>query len=250
MTAVLDSPSAGRWTVPCPPIPDWLPETVGFLRPGGEWNDFDSRIEFMRSVGLDMETAERRNRLAAVHAAGRVLPLWESKNPGRREPRACLEAVEAWAEGGSRKKMYDAAWSSWHAAATAAAGYARTAGYAGYAGYAVYAVSAGYARTAERLAQSRLLTLSLPVVAWSDRWESPTAAGIAEAVYQLRDFARMPILADALEDAGCDDPVVLRWLRELPAYCWFRGCWILDKLTGRLDARPAWTPTGDDDERA
>lgn len=53
---------------------------------------------------------------------------------------------------------------------------------------------------------------------------------MAEAIYHNHDFGSMPILADALEEAGCADPVLLshcRW--PAPHY---RGCWVLDTLLG------------------
>jgi hypothetical protein len=46
-----------------------------------------------------------------------------------------------------------------------------------------------------------------------------------------RAFDRMPILADALEDAGCDDPLLLEHCRKEDKHV--RGCWALDLLTGK-----------------
>src|SRR5262249_49403122 len=42
------------------------------------------------------------------------------------------------------------------------------------------------------------------VVVLSD-WRTPTVLGLAARVYDTRDFALLPVLADALEDAGCAD---------------------------------------------
>src|SRR5206468_8314117 len=36
-------------------------------------------------------------------------------------------------------------------------------------------------------------------------WRTPTAIAVAGQMYESRDFSAMPILADALQDAGCDD---------------------------------------------
>lgn len=41
----------------------------------------------------------------------------------------------------------------------------------------------------------------------------------------------MPLLADALEEAGCDDLEVLIHCREPKPH--YRGCWLLDALLGK-----------------
>jgi hypothetical protein len=49
-------------------------------------------------------------------------------------------------------------------------------------------------------------------------------------IYDGQDDRDVPILADALEDAGCTDAAIVRHLREAPAHA--RGCWVLDLLLG------------------
>jgi hypothetical protein len=44
-------------------------------------------------------------------------------------------------------------------------------------------------------------------------WLTPAVVGIARRVYDGRDFDALPVLADALEEAGCQDEAVLRHLR-------------------------------------
>jgi hypothetical protein len=51
---------------------------------------------------------------------------------------------------------------------------------------------------------------------------------LVEAIEQDREFDRMPILADALEEAGCDDAEMLAHLREPGEHV--RGCFVLDGL--------------------
>jgi hypothetical protein len=61
------------------------------------------------------------------------------------------------------------------------------------------------------------------------RWLTSDVRAIARQAWQSRDFTPMPILADALQDAGCDDELMLLHLRDHTAtHC--RGCWALRKI--------------------
>jgi hypothetical protein len=51
-------------------------------------------------------------------------------------------------------------------------------------------------------------------------------------MYQARDFSAMPILADALQDAGCDNDDVLTHCRDT-AQPHVRGCWVVDLVLGK-----------------
>lgn len=62
-------------------------------------------------------------------------------------------------------------------------------------------------------------------------WLTSTVRALAEQMYQSRDFSTMPILADALQDAGCNSELVLNHCRE-PGYH-VRGCWVVDRLLHR-----------------
>ncbi|MGL4550687.1 MAG: hypothetical protein ACRC33_05830, partial [Gemmataceae bacterium] len=58
------------------------------------------------------------------------------------------------------------------------------------------------------------------------------AAGrLARAAYDRRHFGLLPVLADALEEAGCADADLLTHLRSPGPHV--RGCWALDLLLGR-----------------
>ena len=50
-------------------------------------------------------------------------------------------------------------------------------------------------------------------------------------MYDDRDFAAMPILADALEEAGCDSANILAHCREPGVHV--RGCWVVDLVLGK-----------------
>jgi hypothetical protein len=62
-------------------------------------------------------------------------------------------------------------------------------------------------------------------------WLTSTVLALAAGIYCEKAFDRMPILADALEDAGCDDEDVLNHCR-LPGEH-VRGCWVLDLVLGK-----------------
>jgi len=58
-----------------------------------------------------------------------------------------------------------------------------------------------------------------------------TVTHLAEAIYTDRAFDRLPILADALEDAGCTDADILAHCRGGGEHV--RGCWVVDLLLGK-----------------
>jgi hypothetical protein len=57
-------------------------------------------------------------------------------------------------------------------------------------------------------------------------WNDSIVINLAEAIYYDRDFARLPILADALEEAGCNNADILTHLRGPGPHV--RGCWVVD----------------------
>jgi len=62
-------------------------------------------------------------------------------------------------------------------------------------------------------------------------WNDGTILRLAQAIYNDRRFADMPILADALEEAGCTDAEILAHCRGEGPH--FRGCWVVDLLLGK-----------------
>ena len=62
-------------------------------------------------------------------------------------------------------------------------------------------------------------------------WEGGTVPKLAHAIYEERAFDRLPVLADALEEAGCPDEAVLSHCRRPDEHV--RGCWALDLLLGK-----------------
>jgi hypothetical protein len=62
-------------------------------------------------------------------------------------------------------------------------------------------------------------------------WREGTIPKVAQAIYDERAFDRLPILADALEDAGCENVEILNHCREPGEHV--RGCWMVDLLLGK-----------------
>jgi hypothetical protein len=73
-----------------------------------------------------------------------------------------------------------------------------------------------------------------PVPAVDAAWLKREAGAIhmlATGIYEQRAFRRLPLLADALEDAGCTDADLLGHLRGPGPHV--RGCWAVDLVLGK-----------------
>jgi hypothetical protein len=80
----------------------------------------------------------------------------------------------------------------------------------------------------------RTVSLSPAVLAWHDA----TVVRLAQAAYEERhmpagtlDNGRLAVLADALEEAGCQDPDILGHCRSGGTHV--RGCWVIDLILGK-----------------
>jgi hypothetical protein len=62
-------------------------------------------------------------------------------------------------------------------------------------------------------------------------WLTTAVVALARQMYESRDFSAMPILADALQDAGCENADVLGHCRGGGPHV--RGCWVVDLLLGK-----------------
>jgi hypothetical protein len=87
----------------------------------------------------------------------------------------------------------------------------------------------------EAVVQGRILSdimgrppqLTLP----QPTWLTSSVIALAEDIYQERAFEWLPILADALQDAGCDREEVLDHCHSPGPHV--RGCWVVDLLLGK-----------------
>ena len=62
-------------------------------------------------------------------------------------------------------------------------------------------------------------------------WLTSTVVEMARGIYDERAFDRLPILADALQDAGCENADVLAHCRGPGPHV--RGCWVVDLVLGK-----------------
>jgi hypothetical protein len=69
-------------------------------------------------------------------------------------------------------------------------------------------------------------------VSFSPDWRTDTAVSLARQMYDSREFGAMPILADALQDAGCDSEDILNHCRDANQVH-VRGCWVVDLVLGK-----------------
>jgi hypothetical protein len=121
------------------------------------------------------------------------------------------------------------------AASTAAKGAARALAYAAARTVANPAVTWEEVRQRESTAQTALVrdVFGNPYrpVPLDPNCLTPTVVTLARTIYDKRAFDRMPLLADALEDAGCHDPDIQAHCRQPGEHV--RGCWAVDLLLGK-----------------
>ena len=63
------------------------------------------------------------------------------------------------------------------------------------------------------------------------RWNDATVSAWPQRIYDERRFADLPILADALEEAGCTNADILDHCRGPGPHV--RGCWVVDLVLGK-----------------
>jgi hypothetical protein len=65
-------------------------------------------------------------------------------------------------------------------------------------------------------------------VAFTPAWRTPAVTTLARVIYNERRFEDLPILADALEEAGCMNSEILNHCRGPGPHT--RGCWVVDAI--------------------
>jgi hypothetical protein len=62
-------------------------------------------------------------------------------------------------------------------------------------------------------------------------WRTPDAVAMASEMYARSDFVALRVLAEALREVGCEDPVLLRHCRMSAEH--IPGCWVVDLVMGK-----------------
>jgi hypothetical protein len=224
-----------------------------------EWLTCDDPARMLRLV-RDKVT-DRRLRLFGCACVRRVLPLLRDESVSRKT----VEFAERFADGlATRNELHGRAWgpagqafaavlwAAFDAAETAAEFAARVVGLS-----AVSEVPWGpgsvterdlvqemmspeqrmWAAAAEKDERRAQAQLALDIfgnpfrpVSFDPRWRTADAVGLARGIYEERAFDRLPLLADALMDAGCDDEHLLAHAR---ADGHVRGCRVVDQVLGK-----------------
>jgi hypothetical protein len=68
-------------------------------------------------------------------------------------------------------------------------------------------------------------------ISFAADWRTDRALAVAQPMYASRDFSAMPVLADALQDAGCDNADILNHCLDPGAHVC--GCWVVDLVLGK-----------------
>ncbi len=193
---------------------------------------------------------ERKVRLFACACCRR---LWDLL--GSPQARQAVEAAERYADGLADEAEVAAAAAALayvrrpagagprgffaHAAVSYLFAAAEGGAVSGAAAVSSWACGADHSAGAAYAAQADLLrdvvgnpfrALPRPGPAWL-AWEGGTVPKLAAATYEERAFDRLPILADALEEAGCTEAGLLSHLRGPGPHA--RGCWAIDLLLGK-----------------
>ena len=166
-------------------------------------------------------------------------------DPGADEPElgmaAALEFAERWAESSVRPPGYPPGIRGWHPLLAVKAFAAAEWTIRGSPAF-----GRAWIGPREEAQQATLLREvfpnpfrpPLPLAPAVLTWNDGTVPRIAQGIYDERELPagtlgtdRLPILADALLDAGCDDEDLLTHLRSPGSHV--RGCWALDLILGK-----------------
>ncbi len=214
----------------------------------------------MLALLVSRHASERKLRLFACACCRRIWNQYKRSEPSRR----AVEVAERYADGqateGELHIAKEAAQNAWAAtrmsvvqgqarrAATYAASknieqlaYTATAAYMG-----VFQSREVEVREAAQQAERNTIPERIRCVfdnpfrpvTLNPAWQTPNVVALATAAYDERimpsgtlDTARLAVLADALEEAGCGNEDILNHLRQTGVHV--RGCWVVDLILGK-----------------
>jgi hypothetical protein len=70
------------------------------------------------------------------------------------------------------------------------------------------------------------------ILSFDPAWRTSDVMSLAKSIVEAQDFSGLPVLADAIQEAGCNKEYILNHLRD-PHATHVRGCWALDLVLGK-----------------
>ncbi len=183
-----------------------------------ETTDSDQMLAYLLSGG---KASDRKQGLFTVASYRHVWHLF-----GDERSREAVEATERHADGAASGEEVEAAWDA-----------AEAAGLNSH--QPIYAALRGADEIAGKCHLLRdLFGNPFRPATVSPAWRTPQLVALAQAAYEQRempagtlDTARLAVLADALEEAGCTNADILHHLRGPGPHV--RGCWAVDLILGK-----------------
>jgi hypothetical protein len=197
-----------------------------------EWLSCTDPIPMLEFLHGGPVVSARKLRLFAVACSRRV---WE-----RIEPlgQAAVEVAEAFADGAADADVMRAARLACKSAGQSASWYAAASSPVVAARNAALSAQTAADPEAERAAQAALLRDILGNVFTASVLEPfvvpRSVHALANSIYEERSFERAPLLAGALQEAGCPWVAMMEHLVGPGPHV--RGCWAIDLLLGNSDA--------------
>jgi hypothetical protein len=182
-------------------------------------------LDAMLGALIDKPASDRKLRLFGAACCRR---LWDGLPDISRRG---LELIERLADGRLSRKEHPL--EAWQTPVAAYVAYGLNSNNIAMAATSVARAAPDW--NTERLAQCDLLRDLFDPLFWDlsvqPAWLSPLVRSMAQAIYEEHRFEDLPILADALEESGCDYTIVLEHCRSEQPHA--RGCWLLDRLLAK-----------------
>jgi hypothetical protein len=175
---------------------------------------------------LSMKASDRKLQLfgsaCRLRIPARTATRWESLRRGGMLPETAIRRGQTPSESALRKELVNAIFDAKEAIAIMTCVINRKA-------------DKQTATVEEQKAQCRLLRDIFgdpfrPVTLKSS-WLTSTVLTLVQQIWNSRNFSTMPILADALQDAGCDNEDILNHCRQPGEHA--RGCFVVDLLLAK-----------------
>lgn len=186
-----------------------------------EWNDCPNPVPMLRL--LRDRASEHRLRLFVCACCRRV---WKSLPPGEQK---MYEAMEAFADG---RASFAALVGAYDDAVEGHSSFPHPLTTLNATQVAVSTARLSSDDEAESRFQADLVRCLFGgptgAVRISPEWRTTTVMALAKRVHDSREFGALPILADALQDAGCESESILSHCREAKVHV--RGCFVVDGL--------------------